>query len=120
MSRLLGWIEDNYPYLAAIMVIAVFAFGGIASMCDKDDASVDFKRKTLETKAQIDSNRADFYGKYREYFPQFPDERGFSMWLDDADKESIALLHALMEAVGDEYDGDEGFADMIEYLHANF
>ena len=114
MERFIEWIEDYYIYFAMIFVIAFFSFGGIVSYCEKKDDGESEKWSLVK---QIEENRTEFYEKYEELLPQFLTARDFSLWLDGADHESIVLLHSLIGTYSDEYDGDEGFADMVDYLH---
>ena len=118
MSRFTDWLEDNYYYLVMMVVVAFFAFGGIATCSDKhiDEAGVVASEKTRKK----EEHRKAFFEEYSKCLPQFFDWKDFSHWIDTADKESIVLLHGVVEANGYEYQGDEGFADMIDYLQIAF
>ena len=116
MSRFVDWLEDYYYYIVMIVVIAVFAFGGI-SMCNTKSETT---TATVLNQSHKIEHRAEFFDKYKEHFPQFMDASDFSVWLDNTDKESIVLLHSLVEAYGNEYDGDEGFGNMDDYLEIAF
>ena len=118
MSRFTDWLEDNYYYLVMIVVVALFAFGGVATCSDKHEEKV--STDASERRQEIDEHRKAFFEKYSQFLPQFLDWKDFSHWIDTADKESIVLLHGVVEANGYEYQGDEGFADMIDYLQIVF
>lgn len=112
MRRFIDWFEDYYNYVVMVVCIAFLALGGVASFCSKDEPS----ESAWEWRKERDEHRAQFYAKYKDAFPQFSDERDFSIWLDNAEWESIVLLHSLIESKSDEYAGDDGFADMVDYL----
>lgn len=117
MRRFFEWLEDYYIYIVMIAVVAFFSLGGIASYCEKKD---DGNSKEWTWNKEREEHRAAFYEKYSKLLPQFIDARDFSVWLDNTDKESIVMLYGVIEANSDEYEGDDGFGEMVDYLKIPF
>lgn len=117
MSRLADYLERNYIYIVMLVVATTFVFGGIASINDKSTPATTARYEQAIKKKE---HRTTFFNKYKTYLPQFMDEGHFGIWLDTTDDESIVLLHSLVEVVGSEYEGDDGFAYMVDFLQVAY
>ena len=115
MSRIIDWLEDYYIYVVMFAVIAIFAFGGIVSRCDKDSNEI-VREQTWEKRKVRDENRAAFYEKYCTELTQFASAMDFSIWLDEADVPSFALLHDYVMAKYGDYTDEDGYINLVDYL----
>ena len=111
-----------YYIVSAVAIVIITSIGcsSTARNKTKDGSKEEQKVATYEINKEKEVHRTTFFEEYKEWLPQFMDEKHFSVWLDNTDKESIVLLYGLVEAVGDEYDGDDGFGYMVDYLHVAF
>ena len=118
MNRFLDWLEDYYIHAVMLVTIAVFAFGGIVSRCDKqeDEATIAHRELARQRYLEIRDNREAFYEKYCNELPQFASAQDFSMWIDDADVPSFSLLHDYIMAKYGEYMDEDGYIDLVDYL----
>ena len=103
-----------------IVVIVVFAFGGIANYCDThtDSASKGAYAEVSAVRAkEKKEHRQNFFNKYKRALYQFDTEADFSFWLDNrANYEAIIFMYDSIISINKEYDYEEGIADMISYL----
>lgn len=119
MKRFFSWLFDDNGYyiIAAVIIISIFALGAYASCCDNADKDkIEYQRQQASRMLEIREHRQRFYNQYKQNLRQFDDFQGFNIWLDEADHESIVLLHSLICTKSREYAGDEGFGYMVDYL----